>query len=500
MKIKTEAICLYTSIKQKNTYFMSNKLNHIWRKLSMRKNVKPKLGLLGLMTDGYEPIFPGITERQENYAREIIKDLSGVADIYFPGAAVNRADIENKVKDFNNRDLDGMLIILLTYSQGSWLVRALQENNLPLALAVVQPDQSVGDEWGELELTVNQGVHGAQDNSCAITRMGLKCQFFAGNRKEKAFINFVEDFAKAASTYTFLRSMRVGIISKMAGMNDVLADEMSVLKKIGPEYHHDTIGLVYRLMEETTKEEIDARIEYDKTIFEMDPKLSYESHYEAIKMYFGFKKYLELRNLDAFTAQFDVFAEDGRFKQLPLLAASHLLADGYGYAAEGDSLCAAMVAAANKLGDGNANFTEMYTMDFEKEAIIFCHAGEGNWATHRKDIKPKLIDRYLGEGGLDNPPTPIFTPEVGRTTLTSLAPVCGDHFRLIVAKGEMLPKSDLKKCEMPYFFWKPDCGVAHCVESWVRFGGTHHEVINLGDVGRRWKMLAEMLDVEYVQL
>ena len=140
----------------------------------MRERRLPRLGLLGLMTDGYEPLFPGITARQEAYARQIVQDLADVAEIYFPGAAMNRADIEAKVRDMNQRGLDGMLIILLTYSQGSWLVRALQENRLPLGFAVVQPDQTVGDDWDELMLTVNQGVHGAQDNACAITRISLQ--------------------------------------------------------------------------------------------------------------------------------------------------------------------------------------------------------------------------------------------------------------------------------------------------------------------------------------
>ena len=466
----------------------------------MRERRLPRLGLLGLMTDGYEPNFPGITARQEAYAREIVAEMSDVAEIYFPGAAMNRADIEAKVKQMNEMELDGMLIMLLTYSQGSWLVRALQNNRLPLGFAVVQPDSEVGDDWDELRLTVNQGVHGAQDNACAITRMGLKCQFFAGDRYAPDFKAWLKDFAKAAQTYTFLRTMKVGIIGKMTGMNDILADEMAVLKKIGPEYRYDNIGAVVQFMNATTKEEIDAVIQRDREIFDLDPKLTYESHYEAIKMYLGFKKYLEDRGMDAFTAQFDIFLEDGRFKQLPLLAASHLMADGYGYAAEGDSLCAAMVATAHCIGDDDANFTEMYSMDFKRNAIIFCHAGEGNWATHRKDVKPQIIDRVFLEGGLGNPPTPRFTPEVGRATLTSLAPVSGDKFRLIISMGDMLPDNQMPNNEMPYFFWRPDCGPAKCVEGWLRNGGTHHEVINLGDISRRWEMLADMLDVECVHI
>jgi L-arabinose isomerase len=217
-------------------------------------------------------------------------------------------------------------------------------------------------------------------------------------------------------------------------------------------------------------------------------------------MYLAFKCYLQEKGYGAYTAHFDQFADDGRFRQLPLYAASNLLAEGYGYAAEGDYMCASMVAAADALGSNDANFTEMYTMDFAKKAIIFCHAGEGNWATHRKDMKVRLIDRFLGEGGLENPPTHIFTPEVGRATLTSLAYAGNGKFRLVLAMGSILPKSDLTGCEMPYFFWRPDSGIEKCVETWITCGGTHHEVINLGDVRARWKMLCSMLNIEYVEV
>jgi len=466
----------------------------------MISSSKPRLGLLGLITDGYEPVFPGILERQSNYAKEIVDTVSETVELYFPGPATNRKSIEDTVKEFNEKDLDGIVIVLLAYSQGSWILRALHDNRLPLALAVVQPDQEVDDYWEELDLTVNQGIHGAQDNCNTIIRAGKKCQFFAGNRNDERFKEFITDFGKAAKTYKYLKRMRVAVIGKMSGMNDILTDEMGFFKKIGPELIHETIGIPYRYMESITKEEIDKRIELDKTIFDMDPKLKYDSHAYAVKMYLGFKKFLEEHNYDAFTAHFEYFGEDGRFKQLPLMAASHLMADGFGYAAEGDAVCAAMVSAAHCLGNMDGNFTEMYTMDFKKEAILFCHAGEGNWATTRKDMKPKLIDRYLGEGGLENPPTPIFTPQYGPATLTSFVSLSGDRFRLVLAMGEILAKSDLKRCEMPYFFWKPDSGIESCIENWIKNAGTHHEVINLGNISKRWEMLSSMLGAEFVSV
>ncbi len=461
---------------------------------------KPRLGLLGLMTGGYEVTFPGILERQKKYAMELVKTISPVADVKFSGIGTDREKIEQIMKEYNNSDLDGVLIVLLAYSQGAYLVRALENNRLPIALAIVQPDQEVKDDWEELDLTVNQGTHGAQDNSNVINRCGFTCEFFAGNRHEKRFLDFVEDFAKACYTRTKLKGMRTAIFSRMCGMGDILCDDLAFLHKIGPEFCHDTIGSVYSRMQKVTDKEIQDQIDLDHTRFEVDPKLSHESHAIAVREYLGFKKYLEDKKYDAYTAHFDQFADDGRFRQLPLYAASNLMAEGYGYAAEGDSMCASMVAAAHALGNVDGNFTEMYTMDYEKKAIIFCHAGEGNWSTHRKDMKVRLIDRYLGEGGLENPPTLMFTPQYGPATLTSLVSVNGNQFRLLVATGEMLPKSDLKRCEMPYFFWRPDAGIENCVEGWVKNSGTHHEVINLGNVARRWEMLAKMLGIEVVRI
>ncbi len=466
----------------------------------MLKARMPKIGLLGLISDGYESTFPGIIERQTKYANELVQALSKVAEVHFNGPGLNRGSIERRMEEYNEQGMDGILIVLLAYSQGAWLMHALQDNKLPIALAVVQPDQEVLDDWEELDLTVNQGIHGAQDNANVIVRSGIKCQFFAGNRHEQRFIDFFENFAKACYARTRLRSMRTAVIGRMCGMGDILTDDFAFLRKIGPEICHDTIGSVFNCMGKITEHEINSRIAMDYETFDVDSKLSLASHYEAVRIYLGFRKYLQDKGFDAFTAHFDIFGDDGRFKQLPLYAASNLLAEGYGYAAEGDFMCASMVSAAHAIGNNDANFTEMYTMDFVKNAIIFCHAGEGNWATCRKDMKPRLIDRYLGEGGLDNPPTHIFTPQYGPATLTSLAAIDGSRFKLVLAKGKILPKSDLSRCEMPYIFFSPDNGIESCVEGWLKHGGTHHEVISLGDVSNRWRMLCDMLGIEYIEV
>jgi L-arabinose isomerase len=73
-------------------------------------------------------------------------------------------------------------------------------------------------------------------------------------------------------------------------------------------------------------------------------------------------------------------------------------------------------------------------------------------------------------------------------------------FRLVLAPGEILPKNDLKRCEMPYIFWRPDSGMETCVEGWLRNGGTHHEVISLGNIKKRWRILCDLWGAEYAEV
>ena len=460
---------------------------------------KPRLGILALMLEGYEPLFPGITARQRRYAEEVAASLAGVADCVFPRPALNREDIEAITAQYNADGLDGILILMLSYSQGQYLVHAMQRNSLPLALALVQPDETTGCDFEELELTVNQGIHGAQDNANCLMRAGIPCVFFAGSRKNGELAAFVADFGAAARTQRALRQMKIAIVGKLAGMGDVITDDMAVYRKLGPEFVYDSIGAVQRACAQVTAGEIAERVAYEHTVFDIDPKLPPERHAESVRMYLGLKRYLEENGYAGYTIHFEEFGADGRFEHLPFLAASSLMADGYGYAAEGDATTAMLVAAMASLC-GQADFSEMYMMDLAQEAILLCHAGEGNWAMCRRDKKPFLMDRVFLEGGLSNPPTPIFTPEPGPAGVMSLAHLGGDRFRLVYAPGEILDRCDLRKIDMPYMFFRPASGVRPCVTAWLEQGGTHHEAIVCGSRTERIRLLCRLLDIEFVQV
>ena len=228
---------------------------------------KPKIGLLGMMIEGYEPIFPGIIKVQEDYAKQLIKTMSAYADIDFPGVAYNRAKIEQTVEGFNKNGCDGILIVLLAYSHSSWIVRAMQNNKLPLALAILQPDDVMSPEFTEYDFTRNQGIHGAQDNANILMRLNIPCQYFVGSRHSDAFLEFFSNFSKASMVYTRLRSAKVAVIGKMTGMSDLVTDDFKIYEKLGMEHGYASIGSIYNLMQKVSEEAITKEIEAEKDVF-----------------------------------------------------------------------------------------------------------------------------------------------------------------------------------------------------------------------------------------
>jgi L-arabinose isomerase len=461
-------------------------------------NGKPTLGLLGIMQELYDDMYPDITERQEKYARDICSAVDRVADIRFPGAARNRDDVERHVGGFNEDGLDGIIIVNLTYGPGQRLVRAFRENQLPVMIANTQPLSKVTADWDMSHLTFNQGIHGAQDTANALMRLGLRPPIVTADWRSDYFKEFVADFGHAAKAVQALKSLKVATVGQMPGMGDILTDNAAMMRQLGPQIDFRDMGDIHVFMQKITDAEINAQIDIDKTNFEIDPDLPAESHRYAARLQLAIEKYLEAGGYGAFSIYFDSIGNDGRFKQIHMLAASNLMAKGYGYAAEGDTTCAALVAAGHRIAP-DAHFTEMYAMDFTRDTVLQSHMGEGNWKVARRDRPVRLVDRPLGIGGLANPPTVLFQAQPGPATLVSLVSVNGGKFRLVACTGEILDTEEMPNVEMPYFHFRPAEGVNTNQERWLKNGGTHHQCLHLGDVSRRWKMFCQLCGVEYAE-
>jgi L-arabinose isomerase len=371
---------------------------------------------------------------------------------------------------------------------------------LPLLLANIQPERSITPEWDMDSLTYNQGIHGAQDQANALVRADIPFSVITGDWRSEQFERQFEDWARAAQAATRLRESRIALLGyPMNGMGDIRYDPEAMMRRIGPMVLSEDLGRLYDRLVAAPEAAIETVMAENERRFEIDPKLSAEQHAYAARLEVALKDMLEDGSYAGFSFHFDSIGGDGRFKQLPLLAASDLMADGYGFAAEGDTNTTALMCAAQTM-IGDAHFSEMYAMDWELDSVLISHMGEGNWKIARKDRAVRLIDRPLGIGRLDNPPTPVFSAEPGAATTAALVPLEGELYRLVVGRGEVLDTPELPKVEMHHFHFRPERGMRSFMNDWLSLGAPHHFVTNLGEHADRWRRLAELLELDYVEI
>jgi L-arabinose isomerase len=459
-------------------------------------HARPRIGLLGIMQALYDEMLPGITDRQAAYAREVGAALADVADVVVGSPVKDRQDAERVMRELEGSDLDGLLVVMLTYGPAMHVARVLADAKLPICLANIQPVGEVTSEWDMADLTYNQGIHGAQDTANAMVRAGRPFDVVTGDWRSDEFRESIGGWARAAAAVTRWRSLKVGIFGyAMNAMGDIRVDEHALLRSLGPQVDALAPGELVRSSAAVSADDVRELIAAEDARFEIDPRLSSEEREDHARMQLGIERILVDGGYGAYSTHFGAIAEDGRFARLPLAAASSLMAKGYGFAAEGDAVTASLMAATQVLL-GDTQFTEMYAMDFTRDAILMSHMGEGNWVLAREDRPVRLIKRPLGIGGLDDPPTFLFQYATGPATLATLVSLEGERFRLVVSEGEILDTAELPALEMPYGFFRPDSGVRECMDAWLRLGGPHHQVLNPGRQMHAWRAFCEAAGIE----
>src|SRR5262249_1382216 len=160
----------------------------------------------------------------------------------------------------------------------------------------------------------------------------------------------------------------------------------------GPMIVSEDLGGLIARISAVSDADVDAVLARHADAFELDPRLAREQHGYAARLEGAIRGMLRDGRYQGFSFHFDSVGGAGGFERRALLAASDLMADGYGYAAEGDTNTASLMCAAQTM-IGDAHFSEMYAMDWELDSVLISHMGEGNWKIARRDRPIRLIDR-----------------------------------------------------------------------------------------------------------
>jgi L-arabinose isomerase len=217
---------------------------------------------------------------------------------------------------------------------------------------------------------------------------------------------------------------------------------------------------------------------------------------EAARIEIGMRAFLEAGGFGAFT---DTFENLDGLKQLPGIAAQRLMADGYGFGAEGDWKTAALLRSMKVMAqglEGGTSFMEDYTYHFTPERSYVL-------GSHMLEICPSIANEQpscevhpLGIGGKEDPVRLVFDGKPGPALNASLVDM-GTRFRLIVNEVESsLPQEDLPNLPVARVLWdaKPNLEVA--ATAWILAGGAHHTVYTQALTTEYLEDFADMAGIE----
>jgi len=218
---------------------------------------------------------------------------------------------------------------------------------------------------------------------------------------------------------------------------------------------------------------------------------------DAARIELGLRHFLEDGNFHAFT---DTFEDLHGLTQLPGVSAQRLMADGYGFGAEGDWKTAALVRAMKVMStglEGGTSFMEDYTYHLKDGGQVL--------GAHMLEIcpsiaagKPALEIHPLSIGGKADPVRLVFDSRTGPAVVASIVDV-GGRFRMVVNRINVTPPPEpLPKLPVARAVWIPEPNLKVAAASWIFAGGAHHTGFSLALQAQHLEDFAEMAGIEFL--
>ena len=219
---------------------------------------------------------------------------------------------------------------------------------------------------------------------------------------------------------------------------------------------------------------------------------------DGARIELGLRDFLEAGGFKGFTTTFE---DLNGLKQLPGLAVQRLMADGYGFGAEGDWKTCALVRAVKVIGadlPGGASFMEDYTYHLRpgRQLVLGAHMLEVCESLAAR--RPSLEVHPLAIGGKEDPVRLVFDAAPGPAVNASIVDL-GNRFRLVAADVEIVKAPrPLPRLPVARALWRcrPDFDTA-CA-AWIRAGGAHHTVLSRGVTAEHLRDFAGIAGIEAV--
>jgi L-arabinose isomerase len=458
---------------------------------------------------GSQEMYGQATLRQvEEHAREVAAGLDAQADVPVrvvhrevatsPGS-IRRVALEANAAD----DCVGVIAWMHTFSPAKMWIAGLAALRKPLLHLHTQFNRDL--PWAEIDMdfmNLNQSAHGDREFGFVETRMRLRRKTVVGHWRDPQVAARIGTWARAAAGWREAQELRVARFGD--NMRDVAVtegDKVEAQIRLGVSVNGYGLTALADAIAGVAEVDVDELVAAYEEAYVLAPALGRggdrrESLRDAARIEAGLRGFLGAGGFGAFT---DTFEDLDGLAQLPGIAAQRLMADGYGFAGEGDWKTAALVRIAKVMSsglDGGTSFMEDYTYDLAPEgpAVLGAHMLEvcPSIAAER----PSCEIHPLSIGGKGDPVRLVFTAAPGPAVVVGLLDL-GERFRLVLNEVELVrPPENLPQLPVARALWRPRPDFGTAAEAWLRAGGPHHTVLCRSIGTEAFEDLAEIAGIE----
>lgn len=397
----------------------------------------------------------------------------------------------------------GIVAWMHTFSPAKMWIAGLKVLSKPLLDLHTQFNRDI--PWSDIDMNfmnLNQTAHGGREFGFITARMKKPRKVVVGFWQDANVQKRIAVWSRAAAAWADGQGMKIARFGdNMRNVAVTEGDKVEAELRFGYSVNGYGVGDLVAVMNNVSDSEIDSLLSDYERKYELVDSLrsggeKRQALREAARIEAGIRTFLRDGDFKAFTTTFE---DLHGLKQLPGLSVQRLMAEGYGFGAEGDWKTAALLRAIKVMSaglDGGTSFMEDYTYHLDP-------SGTQVLGAHMLEIcetiaagKPKLEIHPLSIGGKADPPRLVFDVPSGAAINATVVDM-GNRFRIIVNEVDTIaPMKPLPKLPVARALWIPKPDFETAVASWILAGGAHHTVFSQSVTTEYLEDYAEIAGVE----
>lgn len=459
----------------------------------------------------------------DSHSKQMVDGLNNSGNlpvkVVYKGTANSSREVTELMKAANNSEkCVGVITWMHTFSPAKMWIHGLQQLTKPLLHFHTQFNAEI--PWNEIDMdfmNLNQSAHGDREFGHICARMRLRRKVVVGHWTDPEAQKKIAVWERVAAAWADSQDMLILRFGDQ--MNNVAVtdgDKVEAEQRLGYHVDYTPVSELMEYFKKVADADVDALVATYFKEYAHDAALEDKNTEEYAKVWNAAKAELALRAIltakgaKGFTTNFDDLGTQDindpkfvGFDQIPGLASQRLMADGYGFGAEGDWKSAALYRTVWFMSQGlpkGCSFLEDYTLNFNGKDSSILQAHMLEVCPLIAAERPRLEVHFLGIGIRKSLTARLVFTSKPDNGVTATVVDLGNRFRLIVNDVKCIESKAMPKLPVASALWIPQPNFEVGAGAWILAGGTHHSCFSYDLTPAYWEDYAEIAGIEMLHI